>query len=364
MQKFLSHTAYAFVEWLFRRHSPAHFTMRSGIALIISSLAVGWILSVNVPYKNGVFSLNINNGGGTPALITYGLFVIGVVLTAIGLTWEIIRYKAEQKRLSRKKVVVIESRGLRDTSGSPLCDALPSKLEGHREVILIDIREHIKDGVITSPEAALNKFSPLTHSLRQKENGLDRSDVTIAYGGLTPVPFTFLTGLLIDDEGRVQLFDWDRHKENWRTLDGIDDGKRFTVHGLDALATGTKEIALAVSVSYRVDLQGVQQKKGNIPLIHMELENGSSDCHWSEEKQQALGQEFLNTLISIGNKGVAKIHLFFAAQNSVVFRFGRLYDKRNLPEVVVYQYQKEVTPPYPWGLSMPVHGNENSLVIR
>lgn len=35
--------------------------------------------------------------------------------------------------------------------------------------------------------------------------------------------------------------------------------------------------------------------------------------------------------------GVKVIHLILAAQNSVVFNLGRRYDKRNVPDIVVYQ---------------------------
>lgn len=38
-------------------------------------------------------------------------------------------------------------------------------------------------------------------------------------------------------------------------------------------------------------------------------------------------------------QGVEHIHLILASQNSIAFRFGQAYDKRNLPSVSVYQYE-------------------------
>ena len=64
--------------------------------------------------------------------------------------------------------------------------------------------------------------------------------------------------------------------------------------------------------------------------------------------------EFLTTIVRLADSGVATIHLFLAAQNSVVFRFGRIYDKRNLPRVLVYQYQKGREVEHPWSIDMPV----------
>ena len=168
----------------------------------------------------------------------------------------------------------------------------------------------------------------------------------------------------MDDEGAVLVLDWDRHAESWRELDGADDGKRFQISDVGSVVPdGTKEVAMAVSVSYGVIADDVHARVGDIPVVELKLDGGSPDCHWSEDKQRALGQQFLDTAIDLSNCGIKRIHLFLAAQNSVAFRLGRLYDKRNLPEIVVYQYRRGATPPYPWGILMPVGGIERPKVI-
>ena len=80
--------------------------------------------------------------------------------------------------------------------------------------------------------------------------------LSLVYGGLSPVPFTFLTGVLIDDEdGQPWIFDWDRHAEvqgvSWN---GADDGNSLSGswawnHSDDR--SHECRLALAVSVSYR-----------------------------------------------------------------------------------------------------------------
>ncbi len=338
--------------------------MRVGLAFFVLAFGAGWVLDVSSPFEDGSVRVIFYSSGSTPIALVYLAGGLGFSLTVAGLIWEFIRYGTERKHLDRKRVIVIEARGLRDTSGTPLFDSIPKNLEGRRDSFLVDIRQRIKDGEITAPEAALEDVISLPSNLRQRENDLDRRDVTLVYGGLTPVPFTFLTGVLIDDEGMVFIFDWDRYAGIWRQLDDMDDGRRFKTTGLDNVPHGTQEIALAVSVSYGINTDDVRAKIGEIPIVTLDLEGGSPDCHWSEEKQCALGKQFLDTVIGLGNLGVRRIHLFLAAQNSVVFRFGRLYDKRNLPEVVVYQFQRSTTPPYPWGVLMPVCGINKPIVIR
>lgn len=321
-------------------------------------------MDVSIPFQGGQIDISFDSAGSTPTLLVYSVGIAGLGLLISGFCWELVRYRAERRNLDRKKVIVVEVRGLRDTRGTPLIEAIPASLEGYRDPFLIDMRQGIKDGEIVEPEVALGELISLPTDLKRRENGIDRRDLTLVYGGLAPVPFTFLTGVLIDDESALVILDWDRHLENWRELEDPDDGKRFTCSGLDCIPGDAREVALAVSVSYRVNTDDVRAKVGEIPVVALELEGGSPDCHWSEDKQRALGAQFFETVIGLGNRRVEHIHLFLAAQNSIVFRFGRLYDKRNLPKVVVYQYQRSTVPPYPWGILMPVCGIERPMIIN
>jgi len=196
----------------------------------------------------------------------------------------------------------------------------------------------------------------LPDDLRRREAGLDRNDITCVFGGLAPVPLTFLAGILADDEGKLVIMDWDRHAGSWRLLTEPDDGKRFAVSEIKELVTGSLDAALAVSVSYGIDLKDVRSRVQDMPIVSVTLEGGNTEAHWSECKIAALGRQFLEVLGELNGRGVKRVHLFLAAQSSVVFRFGRLYDRRNLPELVVYQFERGKAAAYPLGVLMPVAG--------
>ncbi len=338
--------------------------MRIGFACLALAFGTGWVLDISFPFQGDHINFGFDSAGGTPIVLVWSAAIIGLGLICAGFVWEIIRYSVEQRRLTRKKIVVVEARGLRDASGAPLIEYIPSRLQEQREQVLVDLRQRIKDGEIVAPEAALEDLISLPIDLKWRENGYDRRDLTLVYGGLTPVPFTFLTGVLIDDEGPALILDWDRHTETWRELNDEDDGKRFHAVGLNEVPDNTQEVALVVSVSYGVNVNDIRTQLCEIPVVELFLEDGSPDCHWSEEKQRALGRQFLEVAITLGNRGVRRIHLFLAAQNSIAFRFGRLYDKRNLPEIAVYQFQKNSIPPYPWSVLMPVCGIDRPMIIR
>lgn len=346
------------IDWLFRPKSIGRFAMRIGSTLIIAALALGWILDVSFP----MVKFTINSGGGTPALVTYAVAVLGILLIVIGFSYDLCCAVGDRRRLARKRVVVIEGRGLRDGPGSPLADALPTSVQGTRELLLLDLRQRVQDGVIVRPETILPRIEGLATQLEQRLGSSDRSDVTVAYGGMTAVPFTFLTGIMLDDEARIVVLDWSRKAENWLLLDQADDGKGFTVQGNEN-AVGV-EIVLAVSVSYPILDANLTDTFPAMPVVRLTLDEGSPEAHWSETKQARLAEQFLNTVIQLGGRGVRRIHLVLAAPNSVVFRLGRAYDKRNLPSLTVYQFENGSTPPYPWGVEMPVAGLGRASITR
>ena len=265
----------------------------------------------------------------------------------------------EQRRLGKRRAVGIELRGLRDTTGDPLKDKIPRTISDRREQILISIRR--SDGRILEPEDALKQIIHLPMSISHVEAGTDRSDIAYVAGGLAPVPFSFLMGVLLDDENSVTLMDWDRNGDYWRMLNGEDDGDRFTVSGKNQIGQA-EEVVLNISVSYPTNTLGIAQTFSGQPVVSMTLSNLTTNAHWPETKQVALAQQFFDMMRSFCGTNVKHVNLVLAAPNSLVIRFGRIYDKRNLPPLTVWQYENGQTPPYPWGVSMPVAGGSAKIV--
>ena len=137
----------------------------------------------------------------------------------------------------------------------------------------------------------------------------------MVYGGLTSVPYTFLTGVLLDDEGDIRTYDWDRVREAWRELDGEDDGVVLQSNGLDSISD-TSEVVVALAFSYPVDDADLATAF-SVPVVRLTLDSMSSDSHWSNRKQNRLAQQFLEIAKKLSAKGVKRIHLVLAAPNSV-----------------------------------------------
>ncbi|QSY96044.1 SAVED domain-containing protein [Rhizobium bangladeshense] len=283
---------------------------------------------------------------------------IAVFVSSVLMGWK--RFNRENEIRNRKKVIVVEGRGLREDDGAPLAAAVPSDIVGQRIPVMLDLRQR-RDGVIVAPDELLPEVNSARRSVQQFTKQNDRQDVTVVYGGLTPVPMTFLTGVIFDDEGSIVVMDWDRTAEKWRPLDGEDDGQRFRLEGLEEI-DGADEVVLAVSASYEVRTENVATSF-DLPVVRLGMADLASP-HWSQAKQSALSQQVFDTARLLEARGVTLIHLILAAQNSVAFNLGRRYDKRNLPNLVVYQFEAGSERKYPWGVRMPVRGVVSPEIVR
>lgn len=347
-------------DWLFRSSPIERLLLKSAFSVLILVFGAPPLLAEVLRLLLGFVPDHFTLARQT--LNAFDGLILAICLLAIlfALCLIFFRERGELKLRSKKRVHVIEARGLRDDDGVPLTQHISKDLEGQRIEILLDLRNRL-DGKVINPESAVEEISAAHRSVRQHRNSVDRDQLVTVYGGLTSVPYTFLTGVLLDDEGDIVTYDWDRTTESWRALDMMDDGLAFVVSGAASLA-GESEIVVALTFSYPIDDDDLETTF-SYPGVRLALDGISSDAHWSKEKQNRLAQQFFETMKQLSALKVKRVHLVMAAPNSVVFNFGRRYDKRNLPEIVVYQYERAAEIKYPWGILMPVGGVDRAQII-
>lgn len=352
------------VDFIFRRRTVWSHFLRVGLILVAVSVGAGFLLDIKVVDGTRQLSLAFDTAGGTPAIMTAIAFSLGIIMILLGAGGGVYDHRCEARANGRKKVIVVEQRGLKVTPDAPLDKAVPCSIKGGRISILHDLRQRVANDYIVDPQTAFDKVITLPQTIQQHFAGQNGADISIVYGGISPVPLTFLTGFLLDDEAPATLLDWDRDTKRWRELDGTDDGDRFQVSGLDTVPEHAPEVILAVSASYKVDMSAVHKSKGDLPLVHLDLPQGSTSSNWSETKQQALARTFRETLERLEGLHVGHVHLFITAPNSLVFRFGQTYDKRLLPPATIYQYERSEDPPHPWGVTVPTHGMTAPVLVK
>jgi hypothetical protein len=354
------------INYIFRIPSWPSRLLGTGVTLIVAGLGVGGLTGdLSWIDADRVLRLAVQaDGGGLSVYWSQITVFLGILLVAAGLILGIIDHVTDRRQLRKQSVVVLEQRGLHQTIDTPLSSAVPKRLKGRIDILPVDHRQSTSTSQISSPEDALSQIAGLRQQLRQKRDAAGPCNVKLVYGGMAPVPLTFLTGMMVGNESGLTLMDWDRFAGRWREPDGVDDGDRFTVSGFEGLEEVTAEVALAVAVSFPSDEDGIRATVGAMPLISLALRTLSTAAHWSSDKQSAMAKDFVDLLGDLMAKGVKRIHLFIAAPNSVVFTLGRHLDDRLHPEVLVYQYERSASPPFPWAVKMPTHGQSVAQIFR
>jgi hypothetical protein len=358
----LNHFTTKFIDWIFKIKQPGYTIFKGGMMLIILAVGVGFSAQYESQSANGINKF-IFHSSTQEFWIQVSVLILGSIFSIIGAFFWIKTNQDENSSDRKKRLIVIEQRGLRNTTDNALSEFVAKHFKGQIISILTDIRENIIDGKVTNPSVALEKVKHITFSLQESCKNISSENLTIVHGGMLPVPYTFLTGVLLDDENNITPYDWDREVESWRKVEGEDDKHRFKFIKPDNIKQGG-EVVLAISISYRTDIDNIKLSFPNIPIVEMELENIATQSHWSKEKQSALAIQFLDFVKQLNAEGIKKINFIIAGQNSLIFRFGRVYDKRNLPQATIWQYDRTESPVFNWGIELPVGSRIVPIVVK
>lgn len=345
-------------EWVTRPRSVGIAFLKYGSALVIGTAGTDFVVQFARQAKEDGLSFSFGTGQGLPFWLTLVFAGTGLLLVVAGA----IILVTEHRRERRHRLVVIELRGLHASPDTPAVDKVVPGFRGDRRHLPIDFRPQGLESRV-DPAYLLERVSSMRGALHTLVDGADKRDVQVAIGGLAAVPALFLAGMLIDDESHVHLYDWDRSAKCWRALDGADDSVRFLPPEGVPPAGAAEEAILVVEASYAVNQADVIVSfSSSLPVVRLRVETPLADRFWSEQKQAALAAQFRDTVQQLSAVGVRRLHMVVAAPASLSIRLGMCYDRRLLPDVAVYQFEKGLTKPYPWGMQMPTVGRSAAVV--
>lgn len=282
-----------------------------------------------------------------------GLIWLSATLVLCGLALVAIGSRLAVRNADRRRVFALQVLGLRSLPATALADCVPARIVGRREPWVLDLRNPLKDGQMLSPREAADAIGTVPTNMKQRAEGRNPSDVSFVVGGLASVPLLVLLGYEIDDEFAVTVMDWDRDRERWFEPGRSKNKLEISVCGLDDIQEGIREAAISLSVSYGIRPEDVVRQLGDIPHVRiaMAFTNASFRDH-----QEQIAQVWFDTLKALQSRGVDRLHLFVAASSSLAILLGRRYDRRNLPNALIYQYDRDAPLPYPWSLELPHDG--------
>lgn len=349
------------IDWVFRPRNPGLALIKYGASLLVVTWGFNFIGQFFLDDGTRTISLKLATGEGPPMWATFVMYGLGSILIVGGMVIAAIRAKHDFRKEFRQRLIVVELRGLHSSPDTPATNADFGSLTGERVSLPVDFRP--LSGASVDPNRMLERIGTISPMIETLTAGRDKSDVFVAVGGLAAVSGLFLTGMLLDDESHITLYDWERNDKEWRLIEGDDDGKRFHPLDTSALPSNCTEVLLAVAVSYPIDMTAVHSTFPQLPVAKLTAQEVLADRYWSPEKQQALVVSFRDSVQELMARGVQKIHLILAAPSSPTIRMGMAYDKRLMPDLVVYQYERTESPPYPWGVHMPTHGRVSASIV-
>lgn len=343
------------IEYTFRKKSYASILLRCGVSLIVGSFqgfifTLKFLLDDVVPIIN---EIEIDYGE------TYGCsFLVGLLLIFISMYWEYSNNKIERN----KPKFALYQKYLTNSLERDFKETINKKAGSSVTVTEIDISQFVENSILIEPEKSLKKINNKISVFIENVNGANNS-AELYYGGLMAVPFAFYTGMELDDRYPITVFDYDRNDEKWKEIKEMVNPEFSPNISIENNGNNSGNSIISIGVSYPINEDEIQSNFPNYPISKIVIAPININNHWDLTFQKELQLKFFELAQKLGASGTKTIHLILAAQNSVSFNLGRCYDNRNLPEIIVYQYEKGNEIRYPWGIKMKTSGVQEAEII-
>lgn len=230
-----------------------------------------------------------------------------------------------------------------------------------KELKLADykVKENIIDivDVFQNGNMSLEKNSIIVRKIKKKcMEFVNRSvDTKACFTGMAPIPYTVLAGNYLSTGSIKRYFEYESAKNCFIELDSKWSWKKtpeLVVKYPDVLKTDSKEIVLALSISFSV--QDADVKQFACDVLHIGLttpkNNVINRVSQLEQYCDQIVREIENARVIYPHLNT--IHLAAAIPSCVSEKLGELFRLRSnrLPRIVAYHFMNTNIPKYPFGI--------------
>ena len=147
------------IDWWFRVSAIERFLITTAVGLLIAIFGGIPLIAELLRIAIGAVPEGYLNVQGK--IDTTAGWILGIVflMIVVGLGLAIARFAGDAKARSKKRIIVVEGRGLRDDDGAPLEETVRKQIEGQVVPVLLDLRRRM-DGTVVEPERALAELVP------------------------------------------------------------------------------------------------------------------------------------------------------------------------------------------------------------
>ena len=157
------------------------------------------------------------------------------------------------------------------------------------------------------------------------------------------IPLAVQLGYVLADRTRVALFQYDRERSSWSWRQGAQGAGAVTWSAADCEEGPRDEAAIRVSLSAEVRPEP-ELRCG----LEVDIRVPEPSVGWlrAPEQLQELARVYGEALGATRARSCRRIHLYYAGPAPGAVAFGRAYNPRMNPELVLYEYRRGRAPSY------------------
>jgi hypothetical protein len=242
-------------------------------------------------------------------------------------------------------------------------NTVPARITGKRQApIMLD---YFQDLLGFEPsrlcKVALSILN-VQETISQMSRGHNPKDVEIYAGELAPVPFLFLLGNALEDERPIHWVEYDRIENKWAWS---HEGAHVDIWGYQLPNTmPSNEVVIKAGITYPIAEHDTAKAFHNLPVVVWEPLNKLLQKVIDEESCIQIAKEFKALVMELHTLGISKIHLLLACSSALTMRLGSVIDPRNMPLVIVYQYERTNPLIYPWGIGVETMNGVKTPILE
>lgn len=354
---------------VFRLYIKTRFIRNPGTAAISAGIFIlALLLSANYAAKIGVNLawLKVDataSTQSTPPAWESALLGLAMLLIVSGAAWLFYcahrQNNRDDEEIERKVVLCVQFDAYNEVIPALLTAEVPTEIKGKRIQILLHKRDALVGG--HGIQDVADEVMYIKKSLLQHAVGLNLSEISVCAGGMAPVPFLFMLGNVLEDDRQISWAEWERKRGKWLwSRDGISV-PTWSIPSLDAIQTS--DVVLRSSITYPIAAGDVSKAFPNHDVVVWEPKENLFQVVFDEASCTAICDEFKKLLRQLSSKGVKRVHFLLACSTALTMRLGSVLDPRNMPDVIVYQYEKSSDLVYIWGLGIQSHEGKKSPIF-
>lgn len=342
--------------------NPGSVAITTGLFILALLLGTNYLVKVGV-YLTWLQVDATASTQSTPPVWESAFFRLAMFLIVLGAAWLFHcahrLNRREDEENDRKVVLCVQFDAYNEVIPALLTAAISTEVKGKRMSILIQKRDALVGG--HGIQDVANEVMHIKKSLLQHAGGRDLNDITVCAGGIAPVPFLFMLGNVLEDDRPVSWAEWERNSRRWLWSKDGTSVPAWDIPTLDLIQTS--DVVLRSGITYPITAGDVSKAFPNHDVVVWEPKEDLFQVIFDEASCTSICDEFKKLLRLLNSKGVKRVHFLLACSTALTMRLGSVLDPRNMPDVIVYQYEKSSDLVYIWGLGIQSHEGKKSPIF-